>query len=49
MTSKSNGVNKTKSTLELKAERTGKLVCKACNEAGCVSSVAKIINVPGNN
>ncbi|KAH0557332.1 hypothetical protein KQX54_004262 [Cotesia glomerata] len=41
-----NGVNKTKSTFELKAERTGKLICTACNEVDCVYSIVKIINVP---
>ncbi|CAG5078973.1 Similar to Hmcn1: Hemicentin-1 (Mus musculus), partial [Cotesia congregata] len=46
ITSTADGVNKIKSEIEVNVQKTGKLICKACNEAGCVSSVAKIINVP---
>ncbi|KAG8033940.1 hypothetical protein G9C98_008421 [Cotesia typhae] len=37
---------KTISTIDVKAQNTGKLICKACNEVDCNSSVVKVINVP---
>ncbi|KAH0555171.1 hypothetical protein KQX54_015771 [Cotesia glomerata] len=37
---------KTISTVNVKAQNTGKLICSACNEVNCRSSVVKVINMP---
>ncbi|CAG5075848.1 Similar to Hmcn1: Hemicentin-1 (Mus musculus) [Cotesia congregata] len=37
---------KTISTINVKAQNTGKLICSACNEVNCRSAVVKVITVP---